>query len=84
MMTVQERLENKSYNCESSLYRSLISNREKQVLKLISQGDTTTEIAASLYISPHTVITHRKHLLAKLNVRNTAHLVMRGVKLGLL
>lgn len=69
---------------ESCFLRSLISDREKEVLKLISQGNTTIDIAASLYISTHTVISHRKNLLEKLAARNTAHLVLKGVRLGLL
>lgn len=53
----------------------LLTNREKQVLKLITEEYTTTEIATKLCISEHTVNTHRKNLLFKLNVKNTAGLV---------
>lgn len=62
----------------------LISAREKEVLHLIAHENSANEIAAKLYISSHTVITHRKHLMEKLKVRNTAGLVRRGFELGLL
>ena len=61
-----------------------ITDREKEVLRNIANGATSQEIADDLYISHHTVISHRKNLLIKLDARNTAHLIMIGVRLGLL
>jgi len=61
-----------------------ISQREHQVLDLLSNELSTKDIAAVLFISPHTVITHRKNLLEKLNVKNTAGAVRRGFELGYL
>ena len=61
-----------------------ISNREKEVLHLVAFEKTTKEIAAQLYISNHTAISHRKNLMEKLDVRNTAGLVRRGFELGLI
>lgn len=52
-----------------------ISRREKEVLELIVQEYTTQEIAEKLFISLKTVESHRRSLLTKLNVRNTAGLV---------
>jgi len=52
-----------------------LSKREIEVLKLIVQEMTTQEIADALFISNHTVETHRKNLLDKLNARNIAGLV---------
>ena len=49
-----------------------LSKREQEILQLIAQEDTTPEIADKLFLSPHTVDTHRKNLLSKLNVRNSA------------
>lgn len=57
-----------------------ISRREKQVLQLILQERTTSEIADELFISFGTVETHRRNLLTKLNVRNTAGLVRKAVE----
>lgn len=60
-----------------------LTRREIDVMKLIAEEFTTTEIADKLTISQHTVESHRKNLLSKLNVRNTAGLVRYAVKNGL-
>ncbi len=53
----------------------LLTRREKEVLILIAEGLTNHEIADKLFISTTTVDTHRKNLLAKFNVKNTATLI---------
>lgn len=63
---------------------SFLSKREKDILKYISQGFTNNQIAEELFISAHTVATHRRNLLQKINVKNTAGLVRYASKLGLL
>ncbi len=60
-----------------------LTEREKDILKLIAMELTSNEIAAKLYISPYTVETHRKNLIQKLGVRNSAGLVKMAVRLGL-
>lgn len=60
-----------------------LSIREKEVLQLIIQELTTKEIAQKLFISEGTVITHRKHILIKLDVKNTAGMVRKALELGL-
>jgi DNA-binding NarL/FixJ family response regulator len=60
-----------------------LTNREQEVLRLICKGQTTPEIAATLFVSPHTAETHRRHLLSKLGVRNTAELVRLAMERGL-
>jgi DNA-binding NarL/FixJ family response regulator len=60
-----------------------LSRREKEVLRLITQEFTTSEIGEKLFISQSTVETHRKNLLLKLNVRNTAGLVRFAIEKGL-
>lgn len=62
----------------------IISTRENEVLNLIAYEFTSKEIAQHLLISNHTALSHRKNLIAKLGVRNTAGLVRRGYELGLL
>lgn len=57
-----------------------ISDREKQVLKLIACGLSSKKIAKKLYISRHTVISHRKNLIRKFRVKNTAELVKEASK----
>src|SRR5581483_1690915 len=56
------------------LYETL-SNRERTVLQLTAEGRTSTEIAASLYISPRTVETHRSNLMQKLGIHSQTELV---------
>lgn len=63
-------------NCEPVT----ISEREMEVIKLIAQGHTNQEIADKLFLSHHTVNTHRKNIMAKLGVNNTAAIVMYAVK----
>ena len=54
------------------------------MLVLIADGLTNAEIAEQLYISILTVETHRKNLLAKFEVKNTASLIKTAAKLNLL
>lgn len=59
----------------------LLTRREKEVLELIAEGLTNNEIAQKLFVSPTTIDTHRKNLLAKFGVRNTASLIRDATKL---
>lgn len=52
-----------------------LTRREKEIIKLIIDGLTNEMIAEKLFLSPLTVNTHRKNVLSKLNLRNTAMLV---------
>ena len=63
---------------------TVLSDRENEILKLISEEYTNLEIAEKLFISVRTVDTHRQNLLQKLNVKNTAGLVKYAIKSGLL
>jgi len=62
----------------------LISRREKEVLLLIAEGLTNAEIAERFFISTSTVNTHRKSLLAKFEVKNTATLIAKGIRMKLI
>jgi len=57
-----------------------LTRREKEVLQLIAEGLTNPQIAEKLFISPLTVDSHRKNLLTKLNVNNTAALIRLAVE----
>ena len=61
-----------------------ISAREQEVLRLISYEYTCKEIASILFLSTHTIDSHKKNLKIKLDVKNTAGLVRRGFELGIL
>jgi DNA-binding CsgD family transcriptional regulator len=58
----------------------LLTRREKEVLHLISEGLSTKMIADHCHISIHTVETHRRHLLEKIQVRNSMELVKEASK----
>ncbi|MCO5233828.1 MAG: response regulator transcription factor [Chitinophagales bacterium] len=60
-----------------------ITSRELEILQLIALGLTSQDISQKLFISKNTVETHRKNLLAKLNVKNTASLLKFAYKKGL-
>lgn len=60
-----------------------LTEREREVLVLMSSGATNREIAARLFLSPHTVKEHTSALYRKLGVRNRAEAVRRAERLGL-
>ena len=69
---------------ETKEKQPLITRREKEVLQLIAEGLTNVEISEKLFISMPTVNTHRKSLLEKFGVKNTATLIGKAIKSGLL
>jgi DNA-binding CsgD family transcriptional regulator len=60
-----------------------LSDREREILQLVAEGRSNKEVAALLDISPATVETHRARVLQKLDVHNTAELVLYAVRRGL-
>ena len=64
--------------------KKLFTEREIEVINLISQGDSVKEIGELLFISEHTVKTHRKNILRKANVKNIAHLVTKCIRDGVI
>jgi DNA-binding CsgD family transcriptional regulator len=65
---------------ESPSWVGLLTQREKEILHLISEGLSTKMIADRCHISIHTVETHRRHLLEKIQVRNSMELVKEASK----
>ena len=61
-----------------------LTRREKEILKLIAEGRKSNEIAEQLFLSPYTVDTHRKNLLTKFDVTNTALLIKKAAEFELL
>jgi len=61
----------------------LLSVREREVLQLLAEGDTTKEIADKLFLSVPTVHTHRQHLMQKLGARGIADLVRYAIREGI-
>lgn len=62
---------------------SRLTNREREILKLISEGYTSKKIAEMLYISVKTVDNHRANIMNKLNIHDTAGLVRYAIRIGL-
>ncbi|MDA3897462.1 MAG: response regulator transcription factor [Desulfobacteraceae bacterium] len=60
-----------------------LTQREKQVLKVVGEGFTSKEIAEMLYISPKTVEKHRANLMNKLDIHNISELTAYAIKKGL-
>ncbi len=60
-----------------------LSEREVQIIKMIAEGLTNAQIAEDLFLSNHTINTHRKNILSKLGIKNTAGIVMYAVKMNL-
>ena len=61
-----------------------LTEREREILNLISLGFSSNDIAEYLCISKETVKTHRKHLLQKMYATNVAVLVRRGLEFGMI
>jgi len=61
-----------------------LTKQEKVVLKLLSTGATNKEVGESLFISKHTVMTHRKNIYKKLDINRTSDLVRFSLALDLL
>ena len=61
-----------------------ISTRELEVLQLIANEMSAKEITSQLFLSRHTVETHKKNIKVKLNVKNAAGMVRKGFELGIL
>ena len=68
-----------SFTCEAVV----LSDRENEIIRLVAEGNTNGKIAELLFLSNHTVNTHRKNIMAKLGVKNTAGIVMYAVKMNI-
>lgn len=61
-----------------------LTKREKEILKLIGEGKTSSEIGEKLFVSPFTIETHRRNLMQKFNVKNVASLIKLATQHGFL
>ena len=60
-----------------------LSDREREILQLIAEGKTATQIAEDLHISPHTVQSHRDNIMTKLDLHDRAALIRYAIRRGL-
>ena len=62
----------------------LLTDREKEVVQLLAEGRSNKEVATLLHLGVSTVETHRANLMQKLNLHNTAEIVLYAVRKGLI
>ncbi len=67
---------------KADLYERL-TNREKEILKLLAEGRSSRQIAEQLYLTVKTVLNHRRNIMDKLGIDNSAQLIKYAVKIGL-
>ena len=78
--TIMESLRNEAHKKDDKI---ILTKREKEIIRLITDEYTSREIGKQLFISHHTVERHRKNIIAKLGVKNVAGLVKYAMKNGL-
>lgn len=71
-----------SETLEASLI--VVSAREVEVLQLISRGLTVKEIASNLYLSTHTIISHKKNLVEKFDAKNGIDLIVKAIRMEII
>ena len=69
-----------NFNCDPIV----MTEREMEIIRHIAEGYTNGQIAEMLFLSSHTVGTHRKNIMQKLGVKNTAGIVMYAVKTNII
>jgi len=74
----------KDYFTDDFLRKLALTRREVDIIRCIAREMTTKEIAETLFISEHTVMTHRKNLLRKVDAKNVAGLVKFASDQGLI
>ncbi len=62
---------------------ALLTQRETQIIQLIAEGNSTVTIARKLNLSHHTINSHRKSILKKLNIKSPAQLIIYAIDTGL-
>lgn len=71
------------HQSHSSVISNELSDREKTILQFVAKGNTNKEIAAKLFLSTHTVMTHRKNITAKLGIKTISGLTVYAILNGL-
>jgi two-component system invasion response regulator UvrY len=63
---------------------TVLTIRETEILKLLAAGYSTQKIADQLHVSPHTIHTHRKSIIRKLNIKSPTEFVIYAMDFGLI
>ncbi len=80
----QRRLKTASSAEELFISREKLSSRQKEVLQLIAEGNSTREIAEKLFVSVKTIETHRSQIMKKLGINDVPGLVKYAIRKGLI
>ena len=64
--------------------KNILSVREKEIIKKVAEGKSLNEIADQLFVSPHTINTHKKNILRKSHCKNTTELIARCIREGII
>lgn len=83
-MVVEDYLEKLKSGTEPTSTFDTLTEREREILKLVAEGYTNREIAESLFISVKTVETHKANIMEKLNLHKRAELVRYAIRKGIL
>jgi DNA-binding NarL/FixJ family response regulator len=62
------------------LIRDQLTSREREIIQLLAEGNSTKEVAVALSISPKTAETHRSNIMRKLDIHSTSELVRYAVR----
>lgn len=73
----------KNLSDEDNSAFAVLTEREREVLQLIAEGNSTSAIAKTLFIGEKTVETHRRNIMSKLNISNVADLTKYAIREGL-
>ena len=68
----------------TEIVTNTLTARETEILKLLASGYSTKKLADQLYLSPHTVHTHRKSIIKKLKIKSPTEYVIHAMDLGLI
>lgn len=68
----------------AEIFPGILTVRETEILKLLASGYSTQKIADELFLSPHTVHTHRKSIIKKLNIKSPTEFVIHALDFGLM
>jgi len=74
----------KHFPQEPELVPGVLTVRETEILKLLASGYSTQKVADELFLSPHTVHTHRKSIIKKLNIKSPTEFVIYALDFGLI
>jgi len=61
-----------------------VTRREKEIIQLISKELTTKEIAEKLFLSTNTIVTHKRNLFVKFDVKNSVGLIKAALEMGII